>query len=479
MTGRVAFYVQHLLGIGHAKRAAVMADAMAQRGLDVHVIAGGQLPDIVDFSPSRVHELPAVHAPDGDFSRLVDADGAPVDAAFEAMRRDQLIELATTIAPDVMLVEHFPFGRRKFRFELLPLFERLPRHVPVFSSVRDVLVAKPATPPQAPDTALDDGPDALPNPAPARRSKTPAAQLLAKDRGPWIVQTLKDHFSGVLVHGDPSVIAFGETFARAGEIADLLHYTGYVVAQPDVASAQHGRGKRRPVVVAAGGGAVGEDLLRVALEARRGGLLAAHPWIVLTGPNLPDAARRHLAGTVAAIDAETRKAGHGPHGSVHLETARADYAQLLTTAALSISQAGYNTMMDLLAARVPAVVVPFERGGETEQLFRARRFAPSWPRLRVVREADLTPAALATAIGGLALREDECPGNGAAQALAHDRSKPAMDVAIDLNGAARSAEIMEAAVTWSRARCVDDARGATALSPDASGFQHHLRTLSR
>ncbi|MCH8110355.1 MAG: glycosyl transferase, partial [Proteobacteria bacterium] len=38
---RVFFYVQHLLGIGHLRRAATITRAMAARGLDVTVASGG------------------------------------------------------------------------------------------------------------------------------------------------------------------------------------------------------------------------------------------------------------------------------------------------------------------------------------------------------------------------------------------------------------------------------------------------------
>ena len=34
----------------------------------------------------------------------------------------------------------------------------------------------------------------------------------------------------MLVHGDERVATLGDTFPHAGEIADMTHYTGYVVA---------------------------------------------------------------------------------------------------------------------------------------------------------------------------------------------------------------------------------------------------------
>ena len=44
---------------------------------------------------------------------------------------------------------------------------------------------------------------------------------------------------------------------------------------------------------------------------------------------------------------------------------------------LSISQAGYNTLIDLVQAQAPAVLVPFAAAGEQEQSLRAARMAAS------------------------------------------------------------------------------------------------------
>jgi predicted glycosyltransferase len=41
MSPRVFFHVQHLLGIGHLRRAAVLARAMAANGFDVLLVSGG------------------------------------------------------------------------------------------------------------------------------------------------------------------------------------------------------------------------------------------------------------------------------------------------------------------------------------------------------------------------------------------------------------------------------------------------------
>ena len=73
-------------------------------------------------------------------------------------------------------------------------------------------------------------------------------------------------------------------------------------------------------------------------------------------------------------ETDFRAVGRGLTGSV-VARAGPDYRALLAGAALSVSQCGYNTAVDLLATGTPAVLVPFEAGGETEQRLRAAVFA--------------------------------------------------------------------------------------------------------
>ena len=87
--------------------------------------------------------------------------------------------------------------------------------------------------------------------------------------------------------GDPALIPFDRTFPLAGEIADLLHYTGYVVEHRKIENAkgEHGTGE---VIVSSGSGAVGELLLRTAVEARPHTSYSDVSWRLLAGYSLPD-----------------------------------------------------------------------------------------------------------------------------------------------------------------------------------------------
>ena len=119
------------------------------------------------------------------------------------------------------------------------------------------------------------------------------------------------------------------------------------------------------------------------MEARKLSSLADRRWRVLAGPNLSRECFKTLQ--------------HISHEGIVVERTRDDFPELLEGAALSISQAGYNTALDVISARVRAVLVPFETKSETEQSFRAERMAAAGL-AEVVRESELTPERLAVAV---------------------------------------------------------------------------------
>ena len=123
------FYVQHLLGTGHIKRAALLTDAMRTRGMDVHMVSGGIItPDLLNVSAEI--QLPALRANDQSFSTLVDESGKEVDAAWKDERCRILLGHYKRLEPEIVVIETFPFGRRKFRFELMPLLHEIHRSTP-------------------------------------------------------------------------------------------------------------------------------------------------------------------------------------------------------------------------------------------------------------------------------------------------------------------------------------------------------------
>ncbi len=353
MTPRVLLYVQHLLGIGHLRRAAAIARALAGGGFDVAFVSGGEGVPSLDIGAAKLVQLPAIRSGDSGFSSLVDDSGAPVTDALWRARQAALESELAGFAPDALLIEMFPFGRRQFRRELIPLLEtateRRPRPL-VACSVRDILV---------------------------RKSKP--------DRLREMLDLLERHYDLVLVHGDPAFVDFALTFPAAADIAGKIRYTGFVVG--DLPARLPPAARRDVVLVSAGGGAVGAPLLNAALAARPLTQQRDALWHIITGPNL------------AENDFTALRNGAGEN--LRIERFRSDFPQLLASCRVSVSQAGYNTLMEILAVGARAVVVPFADGQESEQPLRARLLAERGL-VQAVAPEDLTPALLAAAIDAAA-----------------------------------------------------------------------------
>ena len=323
------FYCQHSVGMGHLVRSLALADALADR-FDVVLLSGGAVPTDVAVPPAvRVVPLPALGHDDG--YELVSRDSHWSLAEAQQARTARILGELRDVRPHVVIVELYPFGRRKFAFELLPLLEAsralAPRPV-LLSSVRDILVT-------------------------SRRDQARHDEQASVVANRW--------FDGVLVHADPRFARLEESFAPRTPLTVPVHYTGFVSRRP-AGGPVDARPSGRWVCVSAGGGLVGGPLLRAAVDAVPlvlDGLGLS--TTIITGPFLPAVERIELEQAVAA------------HPGCTVVGFVADLAAEMAASAVSVSQCGYNTAMDVLSAGRPAVVVPYAAGREDEQLTRARR----------------------------------------------------------------------------------------------------------
>lgn len=343
-------YVQHLLGIGHLMRARKLAQALADAAFDVHLVSGGmpiggQLPRGV-----RTTQLPPIRVSDASFTPLRDAQFQPIDDAYRDRRREALLAAYDATRPAAVIFETFPFGRRSLRFELIPLLERITATRPrpmVVSSIREILQLQ-----QKPERERE----------------------MLDWASRWV--------DAIFVHGDPRFARFEDTFSFANEVTPPIHYTGFVLGA-ERADARDATNVRDEVVVSAGGGGVGIELLATALAAQRYSKFGHLTWRVLAGPNIPDAGLQRLRGVAGA--------------NAIVERSRVDFGSLLRRAYVSISQAGYNTTMDVMTSGARAVVVPFTGNGETEQRARGERLR-KFDLALVVDDRSLGAEALARAV---------------------------------------------------------------------------------
>jgi predicted glycosyltransferase len=350
------FYCQHSVGLGHLTRSYALCAHLAE-WFRVVLVCGGTLPKEID-PPAGVEivALPALGV--GPSARFGSHDPRlSVERAW-AVRGELLLRTLRTLRPAVVFVELFPFGRAKFARELLPLLERARESGAMTAcSVRDILV-----------TGRDD-------------------QAGHDERACRLANA---HLDAVLVHSDPRFARLDETFGPIDRLEIPVRYTGFVVggARPRPA-------EREPrVVVSAGGGLVGEPLLRAAIDAQRVGTGLA--MRAIAGPLMPRDAYERLRAAAAGVP------------DLELVRSVPDLGAELARAAVTVSQGGYNTTLEIVRAGVPALVVPYATPEEDEQLRRARRLE-SLGALRVLAPERLEPSVLAREIEALRTFEPTRP----------------------------------------------------------------------
>jgi predicted glycosyltransferase len=375
----ILFYCQHSLGMGHLVRSMALAAGLADR-FRVVFLNGGPLPkginmpagvEIIDLAPLGLD-------PDG---RLVSRDRRrSVDRARE-LRRKRILASYRSLRPQAVLIELFPFGRKKFANELLPLLDEASASARlrplVVCSLRDILVG-----------GRDD-----------QRKHDERAVAVANQ-----------YFDAILVHSDPAFARLEESFPACSELRPPIRYTGYVSPRR-AAGDEPGVIRRRRVVVSAGGGLVGHSLLQTAIEAHA--LLGGDDveMRVIAGPFLPEPSWQSL-----------RRAAHGRRG-LQLIRSVPDLCREMREATASVSQCGYNTSLDILQSGVTALVVPFAGGAEDEQTRRASRLEQVGA-VRVLAEREMSAGRLADEVRALFDFKPEAP-------------------ALDLNGVENSARILE------------------------------------
>ena len=350
---KIIQYCQHVLGIGHLVRTIEILKELTEH--EVVLVNGGIPLEYPLVGGIKEFRLPVLMM-DPDFKGLLSPEPGVSIEEIKTQRRRMLFELFASVKPDVFLVELFPFGRRQFAFEILPVLEEIQHgtfsNPLVVCSLRDILVE--------------------------RGKKTDAYEK-------EVLERLNRYFDVLMVHADPDLLRLDDTFDRAAQIHIPLVYTGYVAQRP-IAGARETLRQRlgvrpdeRLIIASAGGGRVGSDLLHAVLTAFE--QMPPKPvvhLIVFAGPHMLEGEFKRLAGQSVA--------------NVRIERFTTDFLSYLSAADLSVSMAGYNTCMNIVAARIPALVRPFDVN--REQRMRAQRLADLGA-LTILTDRDLDPSRLA------------------------------------------------------------------------------------
>jgi predicted glycosyltransferase len=340
--------------MGHLVRSLEIVRAL--KDWDVTFLNGGDLCPGMEFPPGiEVVNLPPIKS-ESDFRTILASENGQDLKAVKRIRASRLQAEFSRIQPDVFLIEMFPFGRKHFTYELVPVLEQIRlRKLPtaVVCSLRDILV----------------------------NNKRNQAQHNER-----AITLMNRYFDLLLVHADPRFQTLDETFPQVRELECDIRYTGFVsqAAPRHLEKPSDPQGSDQPMIlVSIGGGRVGYELVECALEASAELRTSfPHRMTIITGPYMSEEQFQQLTKS-----AERQE-------QVVILRYTPEFLAYLHEASLSVSMAGYNTCMNLLATGTKALVVPFTGGGNTEQTIRAEKLAQLGV-VGVVSPSQLQPGYLA------------------------------------------------------------------------------------
>ena len=346
---KVMFYCQHILGMGHLIRSVEIVRGLIP-DFQICFVNGGQVIEEFEFPREiEVINIPAIKT-DSEFTELTPVDDSLTMSELETIRTKILLETCDRFQPDILIIELFPFGRRRFSFELIPLMEKAKAMgAKIVSSVRDIVVTKQDQ----------------------QRHEEKVCRLINK------------YFDMLLIHGDPNFVKLNLSFSRVNDLTCPVHYTGYVVQplpQPQLIA------NKPLILVSVGGGRFGHDLLEcVAHTAPILKDKIPHYLQVFTGAFSPDEVLVKLQQITKNLD------------NITIERYTPNFLNYMQQADLSIGMSGYNTTMNILSTGVKAMMMAFQGNNDKEQETRLKKL-DSLGRVKMIQPEDLHPEKFAEQI---------------------------------------------------------------------------------
>ena len=342
---RILIYVQHLLGIGHFQRMYAIAQELTRRNCTVSLVNGG-LP-IEHVNQDLIFQLPPIQSADLTFKTYITDKGERVTKTYQQKRAEKLIAHMDQFNPDFLLIESFPFGRTYFTDEIMPLLLKAKENnIKVACSIRDILVKR----------------------SPEKEQKSTAL--------------LNQYVSALFVHGDQDLIPLDASFSSVSQINIPIHYTGYISEQSE--ASELSAFSKPTIIVSAGGGIAGRSLIETTIQMAQAHFQEGNYNFLIFSNHTRDQGwintlKPNLLSHIQLCDLS-------PH-----------FTSYLHHAAASISQAGYNTVCDLIQAKCPSILIPFSTETETEQKQRAE-YLSTHSLFTVLNPETLTPENLAKAL---------------------------------------------------------------------------------
>lgn len=327
---KLLFYCQHSVGIGHLVRSFAIIEAL-KKVFNVTLISGGLFPEGIPM-PSDITfvQLPPIGQNSSGKLEVI-ASSKPL---YEVMseRKKILFNTYKKLAPQIVVTEYFPFGKIQFMGELLPVLKHIKtsnESIMLVASLRDILELKSTS---------------------------------QKLQQRFSTSVVNDYYHEIIVHGDPNIIPLETTCPQAKSIETPVSYSGYVTKAQPIKPVDFTQNKT--VVLSLGSGKVGNSFaLKMVAAYQQFGFGQDILLLIIAGPLFPEEeyeALQQLCKTNSGITIQNQVPNLLP---------------IWENARLSVSMAGYNTSMELIKNKIPAVLLPYENPTNTEQVIRSKKMA--------------------------------------------------------------------------------------------------------
>jgi predicted glycosyltransferase len=234
-----------------------------------------------------------------------------------------------------------------------------------------------------------------------------------------ISPAIENFYDTILVYGPREIYDPLPEYGLSDATLRRCHYVGYVGRASTLEDTSDLEFEPGYVLVTAGGGGDGFHLLKNYLESLRGPE-PTFESLVVTGPMMDDASMRKIERLARGL-------------RVRVMEFRADMERLIRCAGTVVSMGGYNTTVELLVARKPALIVPRVEP-RVEQLIRAQQLA-DLGLVDMIHPHDLTPRLVRSKVEELLERDPV--------------SAPRVEV--DHSGASRAVDLVTAGIAGKRA----------------------------
>lgn len=341
---KILIYSHDTFGLGHLRRCREIAHALveAYSGLSILIISGATIAGAFDYR-TRVDfvKVPSViKLRNGEYTSL--AEHFPL-ADTLTMRRTIIQHTARTFQPDIVIVDKEPVGLRGEIEETLAMLRTMGAHLVL--GLREVM----------------DAPHLL------------AAEWARSGA----MEKVQRYYDSIWVYGPESFHNPLRGLAVPEDVTRRMRYTGFLRRSArEITPTRLGASAfERYLLVTAGGGGDGAEMIGQVLAAYRAAPETLLPAVIVLGPYMPIQARQALraAGeaipTVEILDFDNR-----------LE-------DLVAGADAVAGMAGYNTFCEILSFDKPALLLPRVMPREEQRIRAERAAALGWARMLLPDEA--------------------------------------------------------------------------------------------